>query len=273
MTELEAFDFRGREVRVVADEASEPWWVAADVCVVLGIVNPSSSLAQLDDDERGLRTMETPSGAQSMAVVNEAGLYSLILRSRKPEAKAFKRWVTHEVLPTIRKHGAYATPATVERMLSDPDTMIRTLQALKGEREARERAEIAVRTATDELEVVKPKADAWEDFIGKAKGDMSMSDAAKHLASYSGLKVGLNRLYDWMRENRWVYRLVGDYGVRGHKPYQARIDQGHLTYAVEAKTIGNRIVMCHVIKVTPRGLDLLRRQMLAGNVTALPPTG
>lgn len=89
----------------------EPWWVGRDVCEVLGISQPHRSIAQLDDDEKGRHTVTTLGGRQEVVIVNEAGLYSLILRSRKPEAKAFKRWITHEVLPAIRRTGGYLPEA------------------------------------------------------------------------------------------------------------------------------------------------------------------
>ena len=104
MNNITIFNHLGNDIRVMTDEQGEPWFVAKDVCGVLELGNMHSSLAVLDEDERGLHTMETPSGDQEMTIISEAGLYSLILRSRKPEAKAFKRWVASEVLPSIRKH-------------------------------------------------------------------------------------------------------------------------------------------------------------------------
>ena len=98
--------YKNSPVRIV-EKGGEPWFVAKDVCDILALGNPRSSIALLDEDERGVHSMDTPSGKQEMGIISEAGLYSLILRSRKPEAKAFKRWVTHEVLPSIRKTGAY----------------------------------------------------------------------------------------------------------------------------------------------------------------------
>jgi prophage antirepressor-like protein len=100
------FSFDGLSVRVVLRQR-EPWWVLADVCRVLEIGNPSDAARRLDDDERGVDTVETPSAPQQMVIINESGLYSLILTSRKPAAKRFKKWVTSEVLPSIRKTGAY----------------------------------------------------------------------------------------------------------------------------------------------------------------------
>ena len=113
MNELVAFDFESHPVRIVTGTDGQPHFVAADICDALQIVEVHRSVARLDDDEKGRHIVTTPGGPQEMTVVNEAGLYSLILRSRKPEAKRFKRWVTHEVLPSIRKTGAYAAPGSI----------------------------------------------------------------------------------------------------------------------------------------------------------------
>lgn len=118
MTQVTAFHFESQHVRIIVDDHGEPWFVAVDVCSALAISNPSDALKRLDDDEKmTLDTTEGHSGqrggAQALNVVNESGLYSLILTSRKPEAKRFKRWVTHEVLPSIRKSGFYAAPGAV----------------------------------------------------------------------------------------------------------------------------------------------------------------
>lgn len=98
-------------IRVIM-QSGEPWFVAKDVCDCLELGNPRTSVALLDDDEKGVHTMDTPGGKQEMSIISEAGLYSLILRSRKPEAKAFKRWVTHDILPSIRKTGGYSAPSS-----------------------------------------------------------------------------------------------------------------------------------------------------------------
>ena len=104
------YQFENQEVRVIPDENGEMWFVAADVCSALNV--STEQTRRLDDDEKGLRSMQTPGGPQEMTVVNESGLYNLILGSRKPQAKAFKRWVTHDVLPAIRRTGRYAAPQT-----------------------------------------------------------------------------------------------------------------------------------------------------------------
>ena len=117
MNELQVFAFNDHLVRTVQKEG-EPWWVAKDVCEVLDLARQQDSVRYLDDDEKGVCLVNTPGGSQEMTIVSEAGLYSLILRSRKPEAKEFKRWVTHEVLPTIRKTGGYGARAQIEGLMA-----------------------------------------------------------------------------------------------------------------------------------------------------------
>ena len=128
------------ELRTVMQDG-EPWFVAADVCRALEISNNRDALSRLDADEKGVASTDTPGGRQEMAIVSEAGLYSLVLGSRKPEAKQFKRWITHEVIPSIRQHGVYATPQTAERLLNDPDFAIKLFQQIKDERDKSARLE------------------------------------------------------------------------------------------------------------------------------------
>ena len=113
MNQIVAFNFESSNVRVVLGDDGEPWFVAADVCQALSIDNHRNVIARLDNDEKGVQSMDTPGGRQELSVINESGLYSLILTSRKPEAKHFKRWVTHEVLPSIRRTAAYAAPGSI----------------------------------------------------------------------------------------------------------------------------------------------------------------
>jgi prophage antirepressor-like protein len=109
------FIYGEREIRVIRDENGNPWWVAKDICEVLSLSDTSMALQPLDDDEKGTRKVCTPGGKQQMSVINESGLYTLILRSNKPAARPFRKWVTAEVLPAIRKTGAYRQPG------ADPD--------------------------------------------------------------------------------------------------------------------------------------------------------
>ena len=111
MNQIVAFDFESHDVRVVLGQDGEPMFVAADLLSTLNL--DRKALERLDDDEKGVSSIHTPGGQQEMTVVNESGLFNLVLGSRKPEAKRFKRWVTHEVLPSIRKTGSYAVPGSV----------------------------------------------------------------------------------------------------------------------------------------------------------------
>ena len=136
----------------------EPWFVAADVCKALELGNPSMTVERLDDDEKGISTIDTLGGKQRMAIINEPGLYSLVLSSRKPEAKAFKRWITHEVLPNIRKHGVYITDEKLKLFAEHPellDALMKSLYAAHAEN-LRHRAE---------RQTLLPKADYYDAFI------------------------------------------------------------------------------------------------------------
>ena len=112
MSNLIKFDFEGKAVRTVM-AGDDPQWIAKDVCEVLGLVHVGSAMRHLEDDERGVHIEHTPGGPQEMATITESGLYALIFRSRKPVARRFRKWVTSEVLPTIRKTGGYGAPAQV----------------------------------------------------------------------------------------------------------------------------------------------------------------
>lgn len=114
---------------------SEPWWLAKDICDVLGLSNPTEALRALDEDEKS--TLRITEGGPERNIISESGLYSLIIRSNKPEAKIFKRWITHEVIPSIREHGLYAK----EELLDDPELLLEVVTRLKGEREKRLEAE------------------------------------------------------------------------------------------------------------------------------------
>ena len=136
MNELAAWNYDGTTVRTIMID-DEPWFVGQDVCNALGISNSRDAISRLDDDEKDVALTDTLGGTQSMSVINEFGLYTLILTSRKPEAKKFKRWITHEVIPSIRKYGVYATPEKLTELLSKPETIVTMLKALTDEMQKR----------------------------------------------------------------------------------------------------------------------------------------
>lgn len=138
---LQAFNFEGFAVRVI-ERDGEPWFVLADVCVVLELGSPHNVVRRLHEDDRDTIPVTDRLGrSKTVSIINESGLYDVILDSRKPQAKAFRRWVTSEVLPAIHKHGGYLTPEKVEEALLNPDTLIRLATDLKEERTKRQELE------------------------------------------------------------------------------------------------------------------------------------
>lgn len=228
-------------VRVV-DVNGEPWFVARDVCECLELTNTSQTLSYLDDDEKGITTNDTPGGQQEMSIVSEAGLYSLILRSRKPEAKIFKRWITHEVLPAIRRHGGYLTPAKLEEALADPDTIIRLATDLKAEREKRRKLE--AQAAADRPLVV------FAESIEVAKTSILVGEMAKLIKQATGRDMGQNRFFEWLRANGYLHKQ----GSQKNMPTQRCIDAGWMEIK-EGTRIGSG-GECHITrtpKITGKG--------------------
>lgn len=173
-TDIELFKSNtGMEVRVIKDEKGEPWFPAKDVCENLGIDVRGGVTNRLEDDEKTYadRTCLGLAPGKEILLVNEYGLYSLVLQSRKPTAKAFKRWITHEVIPAIRKHGGYLTGQKIEEVLSDPDTIIKLATDLKNERAARLAAE-------SENAKMFPKAQFY-DTVADAATSMDMLTVSK----------------------------------------------------------------------------------------------
>lgn len=182
----------------------EPWFVATDVAKALGYGDATHMTRRLDEDEKGLRSVETPGGIQQLSVISEAGLYNAVLGSKVPGARDFKRWVTHEVLPAIRRHGAYATPDTLDRMIVDPEFGIRLLTALKEEqaRSARLERESAAKTeriATlcEDNARLRPLAE-YADTTLDAVGCITITDAARQLKQQDP-SIGQRRLFGLLR--------------------------------------------------------------------------
>ena len=153
----------------------EPYFVGKDVATILGYSNPRDAISKhVDDEDKGVAKCDTLGGRQEILFINESGLYSLILRSQLPAAKRFKRWVTSEVLPAIRRHGMYAT----EELIANPDLAIAAFQALKAEREKRIALEEAVAVQAQQIAELKPKA-SYYDVVLKCKDAVNISVIAK----------------------------------------------------------------------------------------------
>ena len=177
------------QVRVV-EQDGEPWFVATDICKCLEIGDTSKATKRLDDDEKGATLIPTLGGKQKLNTVNEYGLYNLVLSSRKPEAKEFKRWITHEVIPTIRKHGAYMTEDVIKQAILTPDFLIGLAQELKAEQEKNK--ELTALTAYQEQQIAefKPVKD-YVDRILSTKSTMTITQIA---ADYDLSAVKLNKI-------------------------------------------------------------------------------
>jgi prophage antirepressor-like protein len=157
MNELQVFSYEGNEIRTVQKD-NETWWVLKDVCDILELSNPSMIADRLDDDEKVKVDPKQYLGSRSnepITIISESGLYNVILLSRKPEAKKFKRWVTHEVLPSIRAHGAYMTPKTVKELVDNPDLLLELVLRFKKEQAARAEQARLLEEKTEQLDESK----------------------------------------------------------------------------------------------------------------------
>lgn len=194
MGDLLPFSFNGQGVRVMLRDGA-PWFVAVDVCRILEIANPRDAMSRLDDDEKGVGSTDTPGGVKDVNIVSEAGLYALVLGSRKPEARAFKRWVTHEVLPSIRKTGGYGETRQLPD-LRDPEQVAKllahSLTVLTEERAKRLAAESALMDAA-------PKVDFVNRYV-VARGNVGLRLAAKILGQKQ------HDFIDWLLARGFVYR-------------------------------------------------------------------
>lgn len=186
----------------------EPWFVAADVCKALELGNPSMTVERLDADEKGISSVDTLGGKQRMAIINEPGLYSVILCSRKPEAKAFKRWITHEVIPAIRKYGGYMTKSLLEQVLENPNLIYEFARRMLEEQQKNERLR-------QELDRAKPKADYYDAFIHP-------ESCTNIRATAKELKVPEKMFTAFLIRKRYLYRAPSG----GLMPYAKAADDG-----------------------------------------------
>ena len=171
---------------------SDPWFVAADVCKALELEKTNRALSRLDDDEKGAHSVSTPGGRQRMSIISESGLYSLILGSRKPEARAFKRWITHEVIPSIRKHGAYMTDSLLDALEAHPEAVPEYLNRLRSEN-ARNRE------LTRRLRLALPKAEYYDAFVDPA-------DCTNIRTTAKELGVPEKQFTRYLEEKKYLFR-------------------------------------------------------------------
>ena len=216
MTDLKIFENPAfGQVRVLELEG-EPWFVGKDVAEALGYSNTADAIQKHVDEEDKLTSQIAIAGqGRNVVIINESGLYSLVLSSKLPTAKAFKRWITSEVIPSIRKHGAYITPDTLEQMIADPDTTIRLLTTLKEERLARARLETENAQQKQLLAEYSPKA-SYYDVVLQTPDALSISQIAK----------------DYGKSAKWLNQQLHEMGVQYNQSgvwllYQQYAEQGY----------------------------------------------
>lgn len=250
---LQLFDFKGNQVRILTDENGEPWFSGQDICCVLD-TGTNHLREYLDADEiTNIRTTDiVQNGGKAPVFISEPGLYKLIMRSRKPEAKEFQRWVAHEVLPSIRRHGVYATDATIDSILNDPDFGIRLLTDLKDERARRREAERAI-------EAQKPKV-LFADSVAASRTTILVGELAKILKG-NGVDIGQNRLFRWMRDNGY---LISRKGTDFNMPTQKAMELG-LFFIKETNVqhSDGHITVNKTPKVTGKGQSYFVNKFLA----------
>lgn len=233
--EIQQFDFKGAALRTLTDENGEPWFVLKDCMSILDLGNPTETVKMFDDDEFSTTEVIDSIGRRQQAyVISEPGLYRLVMRSRKPEAKEFQRWVTHEVLPSIRKHGAYMTQQTLDKALTSPDFLIQLATKLKEEQE--------------KVKELEPKA-RFADAVAASDGTCLVGELAKMLRQ-NGLDIGQNRLFAQLREDGYL----GKTGSNRNVPTQKAMDLGLFRIKETAITHSDgHVTINRTAKVTGKG--------------------
>ena len=238
MTDLQIFNSPEFGAIRTIEKDGEPWFVGKDVAVVLGYGDTDQALRKhIDDEDKLTRRFDGSGQNRQMTIINESGLYSLVLSSKLPTAKQFKRWVTSEVIPSIRKHGAYMTPDKLEAAILNPDTMIKLCTALKDEQDKRRALEVKV-------EEQKPKV-LFAESVEAAKTSILIGELAK-LLKQNGINIGQNRLFEWLRNNGYLIKRQGsDYNM----PTQRAMELG--LFEIKETTITHSDGHIHVSK-TPK---------------------
>lgn len=245
--EVQQFTFNGSAFRALNDESGESWFSGRDVCNILG-TGTNHLREYLDEDEiTNIRNTDiAQNGGKAPVFISEPGLYKLIMRSRKPEAKEFQRWVTHEVLPSIRKHGAYMTQQTLDKALTSPDFLIQLATKLKEEQE--------------KVKELEPKAKALDDFTNVPDA-LLVRDAAKLLSNDSNIQIGEHELRQWLVDNGWIYRQSNQSWCAA----SSRVRQGHMVMVSSRShgihKDGTPFAYPPTPKLTRKGLALIHQRL------------
>lgn len=253
MNELKIFNYEDKEIRTkIINE--EIWFVGKDVAEILGYKDTKDALKRHVDEDDKLTGCFTDSGQKrAMYIINESGLYSLILSSKLEGAKKFKKWVTSEVLPTIRKHGAYMTNDTLEKALTSPEFLIQLATNLKIEKEKN-------KMLTDKIETDRPKI-IFAEALEISNNNILIGDLAKILKQ-NGIDIGQNRLFEYLRKNGYLCSR----GEQYNSPTQKSLELG--LFEVKTRTINNpdgSVRVTRTTKVTPKGQSYFINQFKKEN--------
>lgn len=237
------------EVRIF-DKNGEPWFVGRDVCNILGYANPRKAIIDhidTEDKTDGVTIRDSIGREQNPILINESGLYSLILSSKLPNAKRFKHWVTSEILPSIRKHGMYAT----DELINNPDVFIQVLQELKAERERKAALEA-------QAEADRPKI-IFADAVAASHNSILIGDLAK-LIKQNGVDIGQKRLFEWLRNNGYLMKSGASYNLPTQKSMELKL------FEIKERTINNpdgSIRTTKTTKVTGKGQQYFINKLLS----------
>lgn len=255
MNEMKVFNNeRFGEVRIISING-EPWFVGKDVAEILGYSDTFGALKKhVDDDDKQNCQNSSFESNRGLTVINESGLYSLILSSKLPAAKEFKKWVTAEILPSIRKHGAYMTDTTLERVLTDPDFLIQLATELKKEKEANKALE-------SKIQADKPKV-VFADSVAASNTCILIGELAKMLKG-NGYNVGQNRMFAWLRSRGYLISRKGtDYNMPTQKSMELGLFQIKETSIVHSD---GHVSISKTPKVTGKGQQYLINKFINDN--------
>lgn len=243
-----------------AGTADKPMFCLVDVCQAIGITNARNVKSRLDDDDvRLVDTIDNLGRTQQVTFVTESGLYDVIIRSDSEQAKPFRKWVTSEVLPSIRKHGAYATESTIESIIANPDNGIKLLMALKEEREQRRLAESKALMLEAVTKEQAPKV-VFADAIVGSQSSCLIGELAKVLTQ-NGYKIGQNRLFKWLRDNHYL----GTRGEYYNIPCQEYVERGFFEIKKNSHSENGVMKTTSTPKVTGKGQSYFVNLFLKGD--------
>lgn len=256
------------KLRVTQDENGEPWFVAKDVSDILGYRSASDLTRLLDDDEKGTQLVRTPGGVQELSKISESGFYKSVMQRRasfinnekhQKAVKRFQRWVTHDVLPAIRRDGGYMVARDGE---TPQETMARALLIAQ---ETIDRKDSTIAAQRDTIRELAPKA-AFYDAVGDSDGKMSVADFSKALRQ-AGIHMGQNRLFTWFRDNGYM----GKRGVHRNRPTQKTIEQG-LFYLHDNTFVDHdgKVFTSFTPMITPKGATFFFKRITHQRQMRLP---